>query len=224
MSNEPGALSKPKTGLDEFREVITDYKSLTSWTVSGAIVTPLTDFILKLGPPWPTGVPAITSVAEFLSLTFIFHSWFTLSQAKLSRRLIIALIVLCLSFIVYLVLFSSYTFRHTKTRDLDVKGFELTEGVKKVMKEFPDYTEDDALKGNQYDPEGVWTNRSITAMRIAILVTWLILFVSLSIFLGTFVMVQRRYIVGTSSGPSVLATSSTASPGASTSSSTNGPT
>jgi hypothetical protein len=56
-----------KTGLKEFKEVVTDVKSLPSLVVNAAVVAPLADFVLHLGAPWPGGVPVITSLVELIT-------------------------------------------------------------------------------------------------------------------------------------------------------------
>lgn len=183
----------PKTGLQEFRALLSDFKSLTSLTIGGAIAAPLVDLALKVGPPWPQGVPFISSISELLALIYIFHFWFSKSRKKLKTRMVVFLILCCLSLLMYLVLYSSYTFVSPATSNRYVKGFVLRPEVQELITN--EFTEDDALVGAEYDPKEVWKPWSITAMRVAILSFWLMMFVSLSIFIGTFVMVQRSRII-----------------------------
>ena len=178
-------------GLDEFKKFLGDFKSLSSLTAKGAAAAPLADYFLRLGPPWPAyAIPAATTVIELVSIVSVFQFFRHRPALKLNRDMIILIIVFCITSFLYLGMTSSYTFRHPKTRDLVVKGFELTPETRRVVG--PAYTAEDALKGNRYDPEGVWTDRSITAMRLSLIAIWLIMFVSLSSFLGMFVIVQQR--------------------------------
>jgi hypothetical protein len=183
-----------KTGLEEFREVITDVRGVTSWAVNGAVVTPLADFVLHLGAPWPTGVPVITSLVELISLVCIFHFWNRKSLKKLTRRMVIALAILLVSFFSYLYLFDSYTFVNPATSKRYAKGFVVRPEIKELIpKEINN--EEEALSGLEYKEQEVWTASSITAARLTLLATWLLMFGSLSIFIGTFVMAQRRRAV-----------------------------
>lgn len=180
-----------KTGLEDFREVITDYQAVTSWVVKGSVAVPLADFVLHLGAPWPAGVPIITSVVELLALVCIFHAWSRKSQKFLTTRMIIALVILLLSLFGYLYLFDSYTFVNPATSKRYAKGFAVRPEMQALI---PDQIAsiEDAVSGSEYKEEEVWTPGSLTAARLALLATWLMLFASLSIFIGTFVMAQRR--------------------------------
>jgi hypothetical protein len=179
-----------KSGLAEFKEVISDFRSLTSWAVGSAVAAPLADLALKLGPPWPTGVPIITALAELLALICIFHYWFSAGLKTHRRRMLITLLVLCLSFITYFALFSEFTYAPSALDERQVKGFVLRADVAPVIND--QFTTDDALEGAEYKADQVWKAWSITVMRLTILVTWLVLFVSLGVFIGTFIIAQRR--------------------------------
>jgi hypothetical protein len=185
-----------KTGLEEFREIITDIRSLTSWAVNTAVVAPLADFILKIGAPWPVGVPIITSLVELITFIGIFQFWSRKSQKFSSRVLIISFFILVLSFFSYLYLFDSYTFVNPATQKRYTKGFLVKPEIQEMI---PDYFKnpDQALAGSEYKEEEIWEPNSITAARLVLLLNWLILFISLSIFIGTFVMAQRRKRVRT---------------------------
>jgi hypothetical protein len=176
--------------LTTFSDYAKDFKSVYSVTAKGASAAPLADYFLKIGPPWPAyAIPPATTIVELICLVCIFQFFLKKEKAKLSQYLIISVIVFFLSSYLYLGMTSSYTFRQPKTGELMVKGFELTPEVKRVIG--PDYPPEDALKGNRYDPEGVWTTRSITAMRLSLVAIWLLMFVSLSSFLGMFVVIQE---------------------------------
>jgi hypothetical protein len=183
-----------QSGLNEFREVITDVRSLTSWAVNAAVAAPLVDFVLHIGAPWPPGVPIITSLIELISLICVFHFWFRKSQRKLTRRMVIALAVFLLSLFSYLYLFDSYSFVNPATSKRYAKGFIVRTEIQALI---PNQIKDpeEALGGLEYKEEEVWTHGSITAVRLTLLASWLLMFSGLSVFIGTFVMAQRRRVV-----------------------------
>jgi len=183
-----------KSGLEEFREVITDVRGITSWAVNGAVVAPLADLVLHLGAPWPTGVPIITSLVELISLICVFHFWVRKSLKKLTRRMVIALAALLISFFGYLYLFDTYTFVNPATSKRYAKGFRVRPEIQALI---PDQIKspEEALSGLEYREEEVWTIGSITAVRLTLLAAWVLMFGSLSVFIGTFVMAQRRRVV-----------------------------
>lgn len=180
-----------KTGLEEFREVLADFKSLTSWAVKGAVVAPLADFVLQVGAPWPQGVPVITSVLELIILICIFHFWFGKSHKQLTKKMKVLLIVLGVSFFGYLSLLDTYTFVNPATSKRYAKGFMVLPNVQRLIPgEFK--TPEQVLSNSEYKEEEVWTAGSITAVRLSLLAIWLTMFASLSSLIGTFIMAQRR--------------------------------
>jgi hypothetical protein len=185
MANNPAP-----TGLDEFRSVIADYRGVSSWMIGGTVAVPLVDFVLRLGPPWPAGVAVITSVAELLTLIFAFHFWYRQAFKQVTRRMRISLAILLICFGVYLYLNSAYTFTSPVDGEKFVKGLSIRPDVKPLIRN--GYTPDDALKGAEYQAREVWTSSSIDGMRIALLILWLGSFVSLAVFIASFVMYQRR--------------------------------
>jgi len=182
-----------KSGLEEFREVIADVRSITSWTVNGAVVAPLADLVLHLGAPWPNGVPIITSLVELICLICVFHFWVRKSLKKLTRRMVVALFVLLITFFGYLYLFDTYTFVNPATSKRYAKGFLLRPEIQALV---PDHiaSPEQALSGLEYKEEEVWTLGSVTAVRLTLLAAWILMFTSLSAFIGTFVMAQRRRV------------------------------
>jgi hypothetical protein len=182
----------PRTGLEEFREVLADFRSVTSWTMKGAVAAPLADYVLHLGAPWPPGgVPVITSLVELLALICLFHFWFGKPYKYLTRGLMVFLVILVVSFFAYLYLFDVYTFANPATSKRYAKGFVVRPDVQALIPgEFQ--TPEEVLSGSEYREGEVWTAGSLTASRLTLLAVWLTVFASLSGFIGTFIMAQRR--------------------------------
>jgi len=183
-----------KTGLEEFREVLADFKSLSTLAVKGAVVAPLADLVLHVGAPWPPGVPLITSTVELITLICVFHFWFSKSYKQLTQRMKIFLVVLCVSFFGHLYLLDAYTFVSPATSKRYAKGFVVRPDVQQLIP-VAFKTPEEVLSNYEYKEEAVWTAGSITAARLSLLAVWLIVFASLSGFIGTFIMAQRRKTV-----------------------------
>jgi hypothetical protein len=189
------------TGLEEFNQVIADFRNISSLAVKGAVAAPFADVILRrfnlgLAPPWPTGVLVITSVAELLALMYIFHYWRSKNKKSFNRRMLAALLIMIVGFSAYIYLFATFTYPHPKTRQSLVLGFEpANTSLKSAFDE--GYTVDQALEENEYSPGLIWTARSINVMRGSLLAAWLLTFIALSIFIGAFVIAQRRRLART---------------------------
>jgi hypothetical protein len=188
-----------KSGLEEFREVLADFKSVTAWTAKVAVAAPFADFVLQVGAPWPPGVPVITSIVELITLICVFHFWFGKSHKQLTRMMGIFLVVLCVSFFGHLYLLDTYTFVNPASSKRYAKGFVVLPNVQLLIPgEFK--SPEEVLSKSEYKEEDVWTAGSITAARLTLLAVWLTLFASLSGLIGTFIMAQRRKIVKAPAG------------------------
>ncbi|HEV7681208.1 MAG TPA: hypothetical protein VGO68_03725 [Pyrinomonadaceae bacterium] len=183
-----------KTGLEEFREVLADFKSLTSWSVKAAVVAPIADLVFQVGAPWPQGVPVITSVVELIVLICVFHFWFGKSYKQLTKMMKVFLVVLGVSFFGYLYLLDAHTFVNPASSKRYAEGFIVLPNVQRMI---PGgfKTADEVLRSYEYKEEEVWTAGSITAVRLTLLAVWLTMFASLSGLIGTFIMAQRRKTV-----------------------------
>jgi len=181
------------TGLQEFRDALIDYKSLSSWAMGGGIAVPLVDYLIRLGPPWPLdgGVPIITSVAELLTLMCAFHLWSRSTRSGLGRRLALLIVLLFIFFGAYLYINGAYTFHSPVDDSKHVKGFILRPDVAPLIT--ADFSAEDALAGNEYQADQVWTSPSINAAMLTLLVGWLLSFISLSAIIASFVLYYRRH-------------------------------
>jgi hypothetical protein len=196
-SNRPGNQEEvARNGLEEFKEVMADFRSLTSLATKGAVAVPFADLVLRqfdtgISPPWPPGILIITSIAELLTLIFVFNFFFKSTRKALNKLMLALITVLCLSFVGYLYLFSTYTEKHPKTKQAVILGYEpVNNDIKQAFAE--GYTVNQMLEENEFAPEKIWTQNSITIIRIVILLVWLVVFVSFSSFVASFVMLQRR--------------------------------
>ena len=181
---------KRRSGLDDFRAVVADYKTIGPWAVGGAVFVPLADYVLRLGPPWPEGLAIMTSVAELLVLIGVFHFWSRSGYKRVSRTMVVSLVLLIICFGAYLYFNSSFTFTAGASADKFVKGFVPRPDVAPLLSS--DFTADDALRSNEYRAEAVWTTSSITTMRLTLLFLWLVSFAFLSMAVASFVIYQRR--------------------------------
>ena len=161
--------------------------------MGGGVAVPLVDYLIQLGPPWPLagGVPIITSIAELLTLMVVFHLWTRSTRKTVGRRLAFLIIALTIFFGAYLYLNSAKTYSSPVDDEKHVKGFTVRADVAPVIT--ADYTTDDALRGNEYQANRVWTESSITAARLALLTLWLLNFIALSATIGLFVLYYRHH-------------------------------
>jgi hypothetical protein len=180
---------RPRSGLEEFRAVIADYKSIGPWAMGGTVFVPLVDYVLRLGPPWPDGLAILTCVAELLMLMAVFHFGFGSTREHVSRRMIVLVLLMVICFGVYLYLGSMFIFTAPGDERF-IRGFTLRPEVQAVIGQ--NYSVEDALNGYEYRADAIWTKGSITAMRLILLSLWLLSFSFLSGTIASFVIYHRR--------------------------------
>jgi hypothetical protein len=158
-----------RSGIEEFREVISDFKNISSYALGGSAVAPLAVTLTsKLGPPWPPGMGLLTSLAGLIAIIAAFHLWFSQSLKQLNKKIIIALVLLGLSFFSYLFLWQTFTFEFPTTHNREARGFILTHSIKPFAQD-PEYdTSDKHLAGYEYDAGKIWETWSITTINLAL--------------------------------------------------------
>lgn len=179
-----------KNGLEEFKEVLRDFRSLGAYLIGGAVGATLSLALTNFVPPWPNGVSVLTSLTELLVLIFVFHFWYEKTTAQMSRRMTVALIFLVTGFFLYLYFLDTYTFPFPNTGERWAKGFCIRDDIKLLVQELGGDLE--ALKGAEYKQEAIWKPWSITLVRLTLLFLWLWFFTNLAVFIGTFVITQKR--------------------------------
>jgi hypothetical protein len=180
------------TGLDQFREVLKDFRRLGPLALKAAVAIPFLDAWTRLGPPPATSLSIATPMAEFLALIWVFHFCYQLKRNQLDRRMKRALVGFCVGAILSFALIEQFTVIPGDGRERVVQGFMLQPEIKPLIADT--YTPRDALRDSAYDTSRVWTQTSVTITHVTLIAAWLFTFVSLVIYLGTFVIAQQRTI------------------------------
>jgi hypothetical protein len=182
-------------GFNQFRQFLKEYGSLLAIGAPVA-ATPLAVGFAAMSPPWPSNISFVTSVIQLLVLILVFH-FFGHSRRRIINRIIlgnfITLLLISLGYVYLLRNFSYDAVVDAKgTIERRVKGF--------VCKDIPQKSYPDSCPflgpvelnqvGNR--PEELWTQGSRDAVHLALVSTWLLSFISLTMFIGSFLVYQRR--------------------------------
>jgi hypothetical protein len=180
-----------KKGLPGFRDLLKEFRRLALWG-AGGVAVPFAAQLVSLAPPWPKGIVAITSVVELVTLVFVYQFLRESKRRTVNCVLGLAAASLAGAGSAYLIVNSMYTFEAPTTKERFTKGYVCTGNARLVYKtRCPDLDMDD-IAGAGYEAERLWTERSITVVRIALDVLWLGTFIGLSVLLGTFVVFQSQ--------------------------------
>jgi hypothetical protein len=179
------------TRFDEFLVLMKRFRNLAvvALGVGGA---PYVAYLAKVLPPWPPGIAAITALVELVCLVLVFQFMHGSGRATNNRIIAVGALVLGLTGLLYLLLFASFTYEIPSDRSRDVAGFLCRQDVPRAVLEECPFVSIERLADAEYSGELIWQLWTIYAMRVAIALTWLGLFISLSLLIGTFILFQSR--------------------------------
>ncbi len=180
-------------GFEIFKSYIKDYKEMCTLALSGFIAIPVAAKIFSISPPWPTGIIIMTSFTELIALIIVFHFLGSASKKRISKKMTISLIVLTLCILLYLIVFSQFTYIIPTTNEYSVKGFVPTQEAYLVFNDKCPWLGLDELRMAEYNAERLWTPQSITTIRILLVFLWLIVFFNLSVFISGFILSLMKY-------------------------------
>lgn len=181
------------SGASDFEELKKDVRKVAPWA-AGSFAAPAVAVIQDFGAPWPSrlSVAFITAAAQTIALLYAFHFWSRpKGSRRLDRRAVVALALLVVSFAAYAYLLDAYTFVHPKTAKRQAAGFVLRPEIRSLIPEHIESAEK-ALRGSEYVAEKVWSPGSVTAVRLTLLAVWLVMTTSLTVFVVTLMIAQRR--------------------------------
>jgi hypothetical protein len=183
------------TGLDGFKRLMKESRTLALWAGGGAAV-PFAAQLASLSPPWPEGIVVITSIAELVALIVVYQFIKANRRIMVNRTILIATLALIAFGISYLALNAGYTFRVPTTKERFVRGYVCTANAELVFKEKCPSLDMDDLASAAYEADRLWTPKSITVMRVSLVSLWLMVFTSLSVVIGSFVVYQAQLGAG----------------------------
>ena len=180
------------SGWDDFKKFAAEFRGTAAATVGSAVTVPFAAALVDFSPPWPPGIVLVTAVVELIALVFVFQFLRSAKRRSINRALIVSAAGLSIASISYLGLLSLYTYQVPTTGERFVKGYDCTPEAKAVFKDHcPDLGLDE-LRTAEYEAERLWTRRSLTLMRILLVLLWSAAFILLSILLGAFIVHQMN--------------------------------
>ncbi len=179
------------TSLDEFKEVLGEINGVTKTALAGISALPIITMAIDLSPPWPRGMPVVTCLIELIVLMLSFHYARRFKKSTISRVLISTSLGMVFASLIYFSLLSLFVF-DTPNGTRFVKGHECTVEAKMIFGQSCPLLPKTMIKEANYDAEILWTQLSIMEVRLAILFSWLVIFICLSGFTGCFVVHHIR--------------------------------
>jgi hypothetical protein len=127
----------------------------------------------------------------FIAVVWTFHFSYGASKRRLDARMVVCVPVFCGALLAAGILLEGFTVRPGSGRDLVVCGYSVLPELRPLIAA-GDLTPLKALRGAEYDPYQVWTRASVIIVHVTLVTCWLLAFVSFSMFLATFIILQKR--------------------------------
>jgi len=181
-----------RTGLEEFKDVLKEFRGLSLWAVGAGAAAPFITAFLDVVPPWPKGVASITAIIELITLICAFQFFGSAGRRRLNRLMLASLIVGMITGLAYLVLFVRFTFEIPTTKTVAAGGFSCTPEALQVYRGICPPPSKEVLVSAQYEAAQIWQSWSINAIEISLLSVWIVCFCALSLLVGLFVIFQRK--------------------------------
>lgn len=143
--------------------------------IGGAFASlPLLTSFAGLQPPWPPAIGPLSGAAVFLA-SLIVWEW-TKHGHKQRRRSWIIASAICCSFglVLYLFLYSRFIDNIPGSTARVIRGYECTASAKLVYGQSCPNLPADALQGAEWESTELWTRASVTNIRLALAIAWLL--------------------------------------------------
>jgi hypothetical protein len=177
-------MAKFSKGLQTFNRLFKDVNTLTGWGLKGTIAVPLVDLIFRMGPPWPSQLPILTSVAQLVVL-IVLTTFLTAKSIKMV--MITAALACCFSLLGYLMCSGQWVHEAPDGTRL-VAGFNLRADTAALIG--PTYLPHEALRDGGWNPLEVWTRGSVLAAQLLLVAMWFSTFASFVVLVGAFAVKQ----------------------------------
>lgn len=192
MSSNPPQMPRSTTteGLNVFVSILRNFGSLFFWAVSLPVAVSMSDFFFQFGPPIP-GMPIITSIAQFVTLIYVFHFWFNLSETSLNRLMKLSLLLLIVGFILYWIWQGTYIDFYnsnppgTRTRYIRYGGY-----IKDPSSGPAELPMIDSYLSWIF---GTSPNALVTYAGAKLMFAWLLSFTGLASFIAIFIMIRHKH-------------------------------
>jgi hypothetical protein len=185
-------MAEARTGFDEFKDVLKDFRGLSLWAVGAGAAAPFITAFLDVTPPWPKSIASFTAIVELITLICAFQFFGFAGRRRLNRLMMASLFVVVLSGLTYLVLFVRFTFEIPTTKTIAAGGFSCTPEALQVYRGVCPWPSKEVLVAAQYEAPQIWQSWSIDAVRISLLSVWIVCFCALSLLVSLFIIFQRN--------------------------------
>ena len=174
-----------------FEDILGDVTKLWKW-IAGAAVVPLAAHLVSISPPWPDAIAYITAIFELLLIIWAYHNLKGAAKKYVSRVINIGIPILFALIIAYLFLISTFMNEVVASDHRYLRGYECTAIALRNYAEQCPNLDSTIFEKSEYDPNILWTSKSLAIVRASVNGTWILFFSILSAVLAAFAVRERE--------------------------------
>lgn len=193
--------------LDDFKKFIANFGWLGGLAAATSVLFPLITSGVGFAPPGFDGLPFLTSLVMIIFLISAFIFGANLSEKLFKRLFILTSALFISSIFIYMYTFDRFVHKEYSKIEVDgrieievknvVVGCKINKKYDVMLKE--QYGDDydcpghvtEYLEDNKKDPNKIWDTDSIRHIKFTIFALWMLLYSSLTIIFGFFLVRLR---------------------------------
>jgi hypothetical protein len=191
MGDANGPSSDSRSGLDDFLNILSRFKTLSVTALGSAAVVPFAAYVANIMPPLE-GIMLITGLVEIVTLVLVFQRLRTKPKRVIDRALTRSVVCLFGLSAVYLLMFLLLTFRIGSSSERGVRGFICSNELSASMSAGCPFPSRGTLENSEWDSHQVWVGWTVDLTLGIVALVWLACFSLLSFAIGSFLVYQTR--------------------------------
>jgi hypothetical protein len=176
--------------LRDFRTFFQDFLGLIVGGVASTALV-LVTALLDLAPPWPPALVQLTALAQLIALIFVYQHFRRAGRIRTGRLMRRAGLVLAVFATFYLAGHSLLVFE-MPNGEHDMRGLQCSADALAVYGGACPFLPTDLIAEAEFTADRLWTPLGLLATRLIMLAAWIVLFSSVVVLIGVFVVYQRR--------------------------------
>jgi hypothetical protein len=183
------------TGSIRFQEFADFFSKLRTALVSLPALVPLVNLTGSVGPIWlpPAATSMVLSLFNLVVMIVTFLLLAGKTQKVIGRWLLwVGIPIFLFSVLVYLYILAFHTFDAPDFEHREVGGLFYTKKALDYLAVKPGTCPKDLIADMGNNADEVWTTGSLQFMRVAVLISWSLIFLSLEFMVMTFALIQFK--------------------------------
>lgn len=187
------------TQLTEFKKAFEEFGTIGGLAVAGSVLTPIISSASGLAPPWPKNLEFVAAMMMLLTLAMVFQ-FLPRRRSGYAKVFIAGAVLFVVTLAAQVTLHMRFVTDAPRIQGKLLMGCEWTRDMLRYARQSGELNLASQCPGDyrallemaDNDPSQIWTAASIDRIALLLAGTWVMIFVSLAVALGSFVIYNSR--------------------------------